>query len=285
MTIRENAKKLQKVQRKLEEKYPPRTLPDSDALLDRFLHYLLFYANPQQTARRAYKSLKNDHVFSGWNEVRVATVHEIDTALGPEKLKHSAWLARIIKGLLEGIWQVLNEMALEKLAVEKVNKAKELLALIEAKAQDELNGEREERRGEPPVASVIPPWAGTYILASLGLESAVPWDPHTERVASRLRLFDPDVNLVRRKKQLRALVKTDAEAIHLHHLLVEHGKRVCVEEEPRCAKCNLTQDCDFFKKAGKSGRAKSETGRAKKDDKSGRASSASRARKARAKGS
>jgi hypothetical protein len=263
MAIRDKAKKLASWIKTLEEKFPPKTLPLEGDLLGQFIHYLIFYANQAPNAKKAFKALQNEHEFGDWNELRVATINEIDCALDPKRLEHSAWLARIIRGLLEGVWQVNNVMSFDKLKEEKVTKAKEIIALVETKARQAMYGEQEERRGEPEVGSVIPPWAPSYLLTYLGIESNVPWDPHTARIAERLKLFDGSANLVRRKKQLRALVTTDTEALHLHHLFVELGKKYCSEKAPKCVKCPLRNDCHFYindKKSAKnesSGRSRS----------------------------
>jgi hypothetical protein len=248
MAIRDKAKKLVKWITSLEEKFPPKSLPNEDRLLDQFIHYLIFYANLAPNAKRAFKTLQNENEFGDWNELRVATINEINAALDPKRVEHSAFLARNIQGFLEGIWQVNNVMSLDKLKEEKVTKAKEILNQIETRAKASMYGEHEERRGEPEVGSVIPSWAPSYLLTFLGIESNVPWDPHTARIAERLKLFDSNVNLVRRKKQLRALVQTDREALHLHHLFVEFGKKFCLDRNPKCTKCPLKEDCDYFKK-------------------------------------
>lgn len=254
MAIREKAKKLTKWITILEDKFPPNNLPNEEKLLDQFIHYLIFYANNATNAKKAFKALKNENEFGDWNEVRVATINEIDHVLDPKRIEHSAWLARIIRGFLEGVWQVNNVMSLAGLTEEKVTKAKEVLNLIEVKAKAAMVGEHEERRGENEIASVLPPWAPNYLLTYLGLDSNVPWDPHTSRVAERLKMFDTSANLVRKKKQLRALVKTDREALQLHHLLVELGKKFCHDKAPKCLKCPLKDDCDYFKKDKKSGK-------------------------------
>lgn len=273
MAIRDKAKKLTKWITILEEKFPPNNLPNEDNLLDQFLHYLIFYANNAANAKKAFKALQNENEFGDWNEVRVATLNEINHVLDPKRIEHSSWLARIIRGFLEGVWQINNVMSLAGLGEEKVTKAKDLINQIETKAKASMLGEHEQRRGESEIASVIPPWAPNYLLTYLGLDSNVPWDPHTARVAERLKMFDTSANLVRRKKQLRALVKTDREALQLHHLLVELGKKFCHEKAPKCTKCPLKDECEFFKKEkkggdkkapAKSGAKKTPTGRVKK---------------------
>lgn len=226
MTIRNKAKKLSKWIKKAEEVIQPSELPKHEDLLDQFIHYLLFYASDAKAAREAFEALKDKNEYGGWNEVRVATVNEICKSLNPKKVEHAGWLARRLRGFLEGTWRILNEMSFDKVKAEKITKAKEILTQIEDKSKQMLFGEHEERRGEEPVAEVLPYWAPTYILTAAGIDSQLPWDPRTERMVELLKLYEPGANLVRKKKQVRALVKSDEEALHLHHLFVELGKKL-----------------------------------------------------------
>ena len=156
MAVREKAKKFDKIIEALEKKSSPKNLPDEDTCLDQFIHYILYYPNSATSSKRAYKALLNEHDFADWNEVRVATLHEIATALDPSKISHAFFLSRIIKGVLEGIWQTLNQASLDKLGEEKVTVARELLAEIEQKAQQVLHGEHEQRREDAGEKVTIP---------------------------------------------------------------------------------------------------------------------------------
>ena len=285
MAVREKAKKFDKIIEALEKKSSPKNLPDEDTCLDQFIHYILYYPNSATSSKRAYKALLNEHDFADWNEVRVATLHEIATALDPSKISHAFFLSRIIKGVLEGIWQTLNQASLDKLGEEKVTVARELLAEIEQKAQQVLHGEHEQRREEDPIAPVLPPWASTYILTYLGVESAVPWDPNTERVSERLELVDPSANLARRKKQLRALAKNDRHALHLHHQMVEHGRKTCTEESPKCSKCPVRSFCDWPDTVGKAAKTGSSKDSSSSTSKRSAKASSKSARKPAAKAS
>ena len=101
----------------------------------------------------------------------------------------------------------------------------------------------------------LPAWASTYLLCALGMESMVPWDPHTERVAGRLRIVDPASPLPQRKKVLRAALQSvpAEDPLRLHHLFVEHGKKTCHEEDPKCPKCPISRDCDWYSRRSRGG--------------------------------
>jgi len=251
MASRDKAKQLESWLETIEKKYGAKNFPAPEGNLAQFIHYLIGYSNSSASAKKALRDLQDETVYGGWNEVRVATINEIDKTLDPERIKHSAFLARTIKGFLEGTWVTLNELSFEKLAVEKISKAKELVAHIDMKAAQSLFTEQEERRNAETPASVIPPWATTYILTSIGVESAIPWDAHTERVATRLGLVEEAGATSKKKKALKDLSGGSAGAIRLHHAFVELGKRVCSEDHPKCARCPLMAECRWYKTVGK----------------------------------
>lgn len=226
MAIREKAKKLDKILKTLERKYSRSVLPDGDTLLERFVFYLLFYANPVTNARKAVKALTDPDVFGDWNEVRVATVREIEDAIAEHRIEHASFFAPRLKKFLQYVFEELDDTSLEQVTTLKPEKAKKFLAQLEG----------------------LPVWASTYLLCALGMESMVPWDPHTERVAARLRIVDPSAPLPQKKKVLRAALQgvPGEDSLRLHHLFVEHGKKTCHEADPKCPKCPIARECDYF---------------------------------------
>jgi endonuclease III len=239
MAIREKAKKLDKILKSLEKKYSRSVLPDEGALLlERFVFYLLFYSNPVTNARKAVKALTDPDVFGDWNEVRVATVREIEDAIGEHRIEQTGTFAPRLKKFLQYVFEELDDTNLEDVKTLKPERAKKFLG--------QLDG--------------LPLWASTYLLCALDMESMVPWDPHTERVAQRLRIFDPAIPLPQKKKVLRAALQgvPDEDPLRLHHLFVEHGKKTCHEEDPKCPKCPIARDCDYYLRRARGG-AKAKT--------------------------
>ena len=235
MAIREKAKKLEQTLRTLEKKYSRTVLPEGDTLLEKFVFYLLFYGNHVTNAKKAVKALTDPDVFGDWNEVRVATVRELEDTLTEHRVEQPSVFAARLKKFLQYVFEELDDTALESVATLKPEKAKKFLAQLEG----------------------LPPWAPTYLLCALDMESMVPWDPHTERVAQRLRIVDPAAPLAQRKKVLRAALQSvgepDEDPLRLHHLFVEHGKKTCHEEDPKCLKCPLADDCDWHQRRSRGG--------------------------------
>jgi len=223
MAIKEKAKKLEKVLKSLEKFYSRSVLPEGDDPLERMIFYWLFYTNPVTNARKAVKMLRDESVYGDWNEVRVATERELEDVFKEARIEDAELLAPRIKTFLQDVFEELDDTALEPLKELKPDKLKKFLATLEG----------------------VPSWAITYMLVTLGMDSAIPWDPHTERIASRIRLIDPNAPLPQRKKLLKAALQDD-DPLWLHHLFVEHGKKTCTEEDPKCPKCPVNKDCEYY---------------------------------------
>jgi endonuclease III len=233
MAIREKAKKLDAILKALEKSYSKTVLPDEGmSLLERFVFYLLFYTNPVTNARKALKLFTDETVFGDWNEVRVSTQRELEDVLREARIEDAESLAPRLKIFLQSVFEELDDTSLDAISELKPDKAKKFLTSLEG----------------------LTPFQITYLVVMLGLDSQVPWDPHTERVAARLRLFDPALPLPQKKKLLRAALQ-DEDPLRLHHLFVEHGKKTCAEDDPKCPKCPINKECDYYHRHYRKGRA------------------------------
>ena len=220
--IREKAKKFSKFVKGLQGKYPQAVPDPSLPLLDRFVFYLLFYSNPTAAAKKAYKGLTDDKEFASWSEVRVATVREIADILEESKVKPAGFLAARLKIFLQKVFEETDGMSLEPLA--------EALAESEnAKARkDQIEQIRKFVQSIVTIPGLeLPPWGLTYLLTGLGIENAVPWDPHTESTLEAQKVFPAKSTLTQRKRVAKALMDgvEGMTPLDVHHLLVEHAKR------------------------------------------------------------
>lgn len=88
---------------------------------------------------------------------------------------------------------------------------------------------------------VGPKTASCVLLFSLGMP-ALPVDTHVFRVAGRLGLIDSKATPEKAHNMLEAMVPShDVYAFHLY--LIEHGRRVCKAQRPRCSVCVLLSLC------------------------------------------
>jgi endonuclease-3 len=94
---------------------------------------------------------------------------------------------------------------------------------------------------------VGPKTASCVLLFSLG-KPALPVDTHVFRVARRLGLIDSKASPERAHELLEKLVPP-ADIYTFHVLMIEHGRRICKAQRPRCHLCVLQKPCpsDIYK--------------------------------------
>ena len=88
---------------------------------------------------------------------------------------------------------------------------------------------------------VGPKTASCVLLFSLG-KPALPVDTHVHRVAKRLGIIDSRTSAERAHEILGAMVPVE-EVYQFHMHMIEHGRRVCKAQHPRCHQCVLLQAC------------------------------------------
>jgi endonuclease-3 len=167
---------------------------------------------------RAFASLVD--TFGSWEEVARADVAEIAAAI------RSGGLSRIkaarLKEILQLIWEERGSLDLTFLDSQPISEARAWLHKL---------------------PGVGPKTVGCVLLFSLG-KPVLPVDTHVYRVASRLGLIAHSVSVEQAHELLEAIVPPDD--IYLFHMnLVEHGRRVCRSQRPRCGGCVLREGCPF----------------------------------------
>ncbi len=88
--------------------------------------------------------------------------------------------------------------------------------------------------------------ASVVLLFSLGMP-ALPVDTHVSRLAKRLGLIDSKVSAEKAHKRLEGLVPLK-DIYQFHVLLIEHGRKVCKAQRPRCRECVLGRLCPSYEK-------------------------------------
>lgn len=81
-----------------------------------------------------------------------------------------------------------------------------------------------------------------YAVAFGGDTIAV--DTHVRRVSNRLGLSD-STDVLKIEKDLNKIVPK-SEWSTLHHLLIHHGRYVCMARTPKCNECLLNSECKYF---------------------------------------
>ncbi len=86
-----------------------------------------------------------------------------------------------------------------------------------------------------------PKTAAIILCFSLGMP-AMPVDTHIYRVAQRLGFVGKKVTADKAHDVLESMVKPD-DVFEFHLLLINHGRRVCKAQRPRCGECVLGWGC------------------------------------------
>jgi endonuclease-3 len=167
-------------------------------------------------SRRAFDSLLGR--FGSWEAVAGGSVEDIADAIklgGLAKVK-----APRIKKILEQIQEQrgsLDLMFLKKLPI------------AESKAWLQS------------LPGVGPKTAACVLLFSLG-KPVLPVDTHIHRVAQRLGLIDSRISAEKAHEILGDMVPA-RDVYRFHILMIEHGRRVCKAQHPRCRECVLLKIC------------------------------------------
>jgi len=88
---------------------------------------------------------------------------------------------------------------------------------------------------------VGPKTAACVLLFSLG-KPALPVDTHVHRVAKRLGLIDNRASARKAHEVLGGMVPAE-DVYRFHIYMIEHGRRVCRSQRPRCHQCVLLTLC------------------------------------------
>lgn len=167
-------------------------------------------------SHRAFASFRE--TFADWEAVAGASVDEIAESIKSGGL--AVVKAERVKSTLQSIQDRNGGFALDFLAE---------LPLPEAKAWlKQLPG-------------VGPKTAACVLLFGLG-RPALPVDTHVFRLAKRLGLIDSKVSVDAAHEVLEDILPS-RHVYQLHIQMIEHGRRVCHAQRPRCDRCVLADVC------------------------------------------
>jgi endonuclease III len=204
------------VLRLLRKEYGRRNWQPGQAPLSTLIATVLSQNTSDVNSHRALAALVNR--FGSWESVATADVSELAEAIRAGGLADIK--ARRIKSILHQIQEERGRLDLSFL---------DNAGLAEAKAW---------LRQLPGVG---PKTAGCVLLFSLG-KPAMPVDTHVFRVAKRLGMIGARVSVEKAHEILESLLPPK-NVYEFHILMVEHGRRACKAQRPRCAGCVLKGPC------------------------------------------
>lgn len=121
------------------------------------------------------------------------------------------------------------------------NKTRSLIGMAQAVAADHggtIPASMDALRVLPGVGRKT---ANVILGNAFGMNEGITVDTHVGRVSRRLGLTLAD-DPVKVEQDLMPLVPRDDWAL-FSHLLIFHGRRVCIARRPRCAECALAERC------------------------------------------
>lgn len=161
--------------------------------------------------------------FGSWEAIRDAPVDELAEAIAPSNFAEAK--APNIKKTLARIIDERGEANIAFLAAAPTDEGlKWLLAL-------------------PGVGIKT----ATLVLLFCFAKPVLPVDTHVHRVSQRLGLIGPRVDPTAAHPILLAMLPPEPPVLYNFHLnMLRHGQKVCVWGTPRCARCPLTDICDWY---------------------------------------
>lgn len=75
-----------------------------------------------------------------------------------------------------------------------------------------------------------------------GKAEGITVDTHVKRIAKKLGLTSSDKDPVKVERELMAIIPKE-QWINISHLLIFHGRRVCIARRPDCPNCTLNDIC------------------------------------------
>ncbi len=76
---------------------------------------------------------------------------------------------------------------------------------------------------------------------------AVPVDTHVERIAKRLGLAKQNDDVLQVEAKLKRKIPRELWNVS-HHQMIHFGRYFCTAKSPHCEMCQLTAECNYFKK-------------------------------------
>jgi endonuclease-3 len=214
-----NPEKTSLVYERLIAVYGLRTLRPGGDPLDELIATILSQNTSDTNSGRAYRMLRAK--YPSWEEVIDASLPELYEAI------KSAGLGNIkgprIQNTLHTILQRRGALNLDFLDDLPLEAGKRWLTSLDG---------------------IGPKTAACVLLFALG-KPALPVDTHVHRVARRLGLIGRKIGAEAAHALLEAALPTTA--IYSFHIdMIQHGRRVCHAQRPRCWACPLSDLCDFY---------------------------------------
>ena len=218
MAPQSKAHTLNEIHTLLKKRYKPR--PERNvrlSVLEAVIYAVCREGTTREQANQALSRYKDE--FFDWNEVRVSTVDEVQSALAglPDPEPRAQHIRRFLRQLFEKTYG----FNLEALTKKPLKESLKTLAEYEAFTSDFVEA--------------------TVVQQSLG-GHAIPIDAPARRVLQRLGIVDHETEIPAIRSLLEHAVPKNRGAEFVD-LLEELAHDTCLEPEPDCPRCDLRKLC------------------------------------------
>lgn len=241
---------------------------EKPGVTDRLLHYLISYWETPAVARKAVRVFNGIEsqgysAYSGWDEVRVATIREVDDALHFAGATGESWeLALTIKDFLQNTWLTLDTVILDDISklkpgvvtryIKQLRAVKNSWEITNDKGKkepleyslrfSETNFYKQFKKYRQMHEPVLPSSAIDYLEYLLKRTGLAPFEIHANRILQRLGLFKSS-DEISVKLNIFGQFLTEEKPVAKHKHLVQLGKVVCFIKDPRCNICPVSDQC------------------------------------------
>lgn len=208
------------IARRLDVEYGPRVLREGGDPVSQLIGTILSQSTSDVNSSRAMERLRDD--FPTWDQVMDADVGDVR-----DSIKSGGLANQKAPRIQAALHSIVDERGLLDLDFLRRMNPEEALDWLVA-----LDG-------------VGPKTAACVLLFSLGMP-VMPVDTHVGRVMTRLGIVEDRTSTLTKQRALEALVGDDAQAMYAVHVeTIQHGRRVCLSQRPRCGSCFLNDLCDY----------------------------------------
>lgn len=223
----------------LKKRYKLGPRPDRLTVLEAVVYAICHEGTLREQANQALSRFKDE--FSGWNEVRVSSIPEIQGVLAglPDTEERANRIRRFLRQLFEKTY----DFNLEPLLKKPLKDAVKSLQEYDAPKSDYI------------IASVIQQGLGGH---------AIPVDAHLRRALERLGIADASTSTEALRGTLERAVPKN-RGVEFCDLMEELAHDTCLPGEPLCARCELKSICPTGRAVLASGKSPAPTKSGPKD--------------------
>lgn len=209
------------VTERLDSLHPDSNLDNKDDPFEELVYITLSNRTREEYYRRAFYRVKN--LVEDWNRLPEVSDEDLETAIGESGLARKK--TRTLKKAATFLQVEVGEVSLDFFEEMGTEEAEDFLL--------KMHG-------------VGPKTAKCVLMYALD-RPVFPIDTHCVRVCNRIGWLDTKARQYTKVEMQRIEERVPPKLRKtLHIRLVQHGRKVCVDDKPHCERCPLTDLCDHY---------------------------------------